>query len=129
MTAVAKTLAKIDDLRTPEQQNNFLKQFQFTSEDIDRMLGDKTLGEQYMLSAEDEKDLKNNFQKLGRQAFKRKCKFTEDEMIELVRSKKRNTDDFQKTYTYTCNRLSECVHGYKELEMQSVHFWSNAVNA
>ena len=28
-----------------------------------------------------------------------------------------------------CNRLYECVHVYKELEMQSVHFWSNAVNA
>ena len=28
-----------------------------------------------------------------------------------------------------CNRLYECVHIYKELEMQSVHFWSNVVNA
>ena len=28
-----------------------------------------------------------------------------------------------------CNRLYECVHVYKELEMQSVHFWPNAVNA
>ena len=27
-----------------------------------------------------------------------------------------------------CNRLYECVHVYKELEMQFVHFWSNAVN-
>ena len=23
----------------------------------------------------------------------------------------------------------ECVHDYKELEMQSVHFWPNVVNA
>ena len=28
-----------------------------------------------------------------------------------------------------CNRLYECMHVYKELEMQSVHFWSNAVSA
>ena len=33
---------------------------------------------------------------------------------------------FRKWY---CNRLYECVHVYKELEMQSVRSWPNAVNA
>ena len=28
-----------------------------------------------------------------------------------------------------CNRLYECVHVYKELEMQSVHSWPKVVNA
>ena len=32
-------------------------------------------------------------------------------------------------FKWHCNRLYECVHVYKELEMQSVHFWPNAVNA
>ena len=30
---------------------------------------------------------------------------------------------------YYCNRLYECMHVYKKLEMQSVHFWSKALNA
>ena len=93
---MAKTLARIDHLRTTEQQTNFIKQFNFKKIDVDKLLKNPTLGESYLLSEEDKKDIKQKLTKHGRRAFKRKCKFSEDEMMKQEPSKRKKTEEVQK---------------------------------
>ena len=100
MVAVAKAFVRCDDI-PPDNYDNFIKQFQLTPDDVERMLEDKKLGETYMLTVEDIKDLEKGFEMSGRTAFKRKCKFNEEEMMQLEFDRRLAKDEFEQKYKIT----------------------------
>ena len=113
MVAVAKAFARCDDI-PPENYDDFTKQFQLTENDVEKMIEDKNLGRKYMLTIEERKDLKESFEMSGRATFKRKCKFNEEEMMQLESGRaKMGKDEFEQNYKITDDFKEVIVNGLK----------------
>ena len=114
MVAVAKAFARCDDIQ-PENYDDFTKQFQLTENDVEKMIEDKNLGRKYMLTVEDRKDLDEKFEMSGRAAFKRKCKFNEEEMMQLESDRRKmGKDEFEQNYKITDDFKEVIVNGLKD---------------
>ena len=122
MVAVIKAFTNKDELKTLEQIEAFLKQFQLndqTMTEIEREF--KTRGREalksYKFNADDIAEFEKKFKIGGREAFKRRCKFTEREMEQIEKDiskiSKTGEKSFEAKYKFSEEDVKEIEDSFK----------------
>ena len=88
MVAVIKAFTNKDELKTLEKIEAFLKQFQLNDQTLTEIEREFAIDGSYALrgykfNADDIAEFEKRFKIGGREAFKRRCKFTEREMKQM----------------------------------------------
>ena len=124
--AVIKAFTNKDELNTPEQIEAFLKQFQLnelTMKEIERNFerhGTNTL-KRLKFNADDIAEFEKKFRVAGREAFKRRCKFTEREMkqieFDISQIPRTGKQEFEAKYKLVEKNIDEIEDSFRNKEL------------